>query len=515
MARAISRDGESKQGLVVTLVFFILATIGAGVAAYLGFANQDKLKKEKDEALKKQAEADRERNWFRFQVAVYRSYLGTPPPAAKAGEPKAGEEAPKPGEVRIGEELPGQMKEFAAGGLGKDYDDYKPVKDLIEKKLMVRSKWDPAKNRPEKSYEELFKEYDAQITQLRADLRLALDEKALAQKEKTDAETAKKKAQDDYTAALADLKKKQEEARAAAETEIKTLTEELKVSGGKSEPLVKELQDKLEKVEKDKKTLNNTIKDLEGKVAQVQQKLDTSMPVAVEKETAVREPRGEIVRVHTSLRRATINIGRNDGLKPGVTFSVHGRQADGKPKRFKKADVEVLKVDARTAEVEITNVVVWSPDRKLYEPIDVLGPENKDPVIKGDVLLNPLWNPNSKTHIAVAGYLDFVGGSPAQMNSFIRRLEDQNVIVDAWVDLTDGKIKGPGMTRQTEYILRGAELDGREPGAPREKDTLKEANESIKKLFEEAKHYGVEVMRPERFLRDTGFALPRRSTVQD
>ena len=160
-------------------------------------------------------------------------------------------------------------------------------------------------------------------------------------------------------------------------------------------------------------------------------------------------------------------------------------------------------------------MVVWNPNTKLYETIDVLGQENKDPVVKGDVLINPLWNPNAKTHVALGGYLDFVGASPAQTNSFIRRLEDQNVIVDAYVDLSDGKIKGTGLTRQTEYILRGAELDGREPGAPREKETLKEVNENIKKLFEEAKHYGVEVMRPERFLRETGFALPRRSTVPD
>src|SRR5207248_8958675 len=126
--------------------------------------------------------------------------------------------------------------------------------------LAARSKWDPAKNRPEKSHEDLFKEYDAQIAQLRADLRLALDEKALAQKEKSDAEAAKKKAQDDYTAALADLKKKYEDARATAESEIKTLNDQLKASAGKNEPIVKELQDKIEKVEADKKGLNRTIR---------------------------------------------------------------------------------------------------------------------------------------------------------------------------------------------------------------------------------------------------------------
>src|SRR4051812_25328778 len=37
--------GESKTGLVVTLVFFILATLGLGVTTYFGFAEQDTLRK--------------------------------------------------------------------------------------------------------------------------------------------------------------------------------------------------------------------------------------------------------------------------------------------------------------------------------------------------------------------------------------------------------------------------------------------------------------------------------------
>src|SRR5439155_9454212 len=223
-------------------------------------------------------------------------------------------------------------------------------------------------------------------------------------------------AQTTYTANLNDLKKKYAEDRAAAETEIETLTKQLKASAGKNEPLVAELQDRIKKAEDDKKALDKKIKDLEGKITALQLKLDTSVAVATERESAVLEPRGEIVRVHTSLRRATINLGRNDGLKPGVTFTVHGKQSDGKPKRFKKANVQVLNVNGRTADVEITDVVVWNPESKLYDKIDVLSLDNKDPVIKGDALIYPLWNPNAKTHVAMAGYFDSIGASQTQMN---------------------------------------------------------------------------------------------------
>jgi hypothetical protein len=513
MAKRPPPQLESKQGLVVTLVFFILATIGAGLAAYYGFADKDKLKADVKKATDEKKGVEEEARWLRFEIALMRAYLGAPAPVEEPKEPKPGEEKPKPGELRIGQELPGSKKDFDAGTLGPKYDDYASVKSLIAK-LAARSKWDPNKNLPEKSYEQLLKEFDAKVAELIGEVRVAVDEKNLALKQRTDAEAAKKKAQDDYANDIAELKKKFGDARVAYEGQIKELTDQLKASGDKSEPLVKELQGKLDVANKEKATLEKKIKEYEQHVAVLQQKVDTSPAATADKESQL-EARGEIVRVHTNLKRATINFGRNDGLKPGITFTVHGKQSDGKPKRSKKADVQVLNVEARTAEVEISNVVVYDPERRVYETIDVLSPDNKDPVVKGDVLINPLWNPNAKTHVALAGYFDFVGTTPNQVNSFIRRLEDQNVVVDAYVDLSNGQIKGTGVTRRTEYILRGGELDGREPGAPRDKEGVKTVNENIRKLLDEAKQNGVEVMRAERFLRDTGFALPRRAVIDD
>jgi len=54
-AKAISRSssspkGESKNGLIVTLVFFILATIGLGVSTYFGFSEQETLRADKDKS---------------------------------------------------------------------------------------------------------------------------------------------------------------------------------------------------------------------------------------------------------------------------------------------------------------------------------------------------------------------------------------------------------------------------------------------------------------------------------
>ena len=85
--------GESKQGLVVTLVFFILATIGLGVSTYYGMSEQEKLKQDKLKEVAKVKIADDERDYFRLQSAIWRSYLGAPP---AAGSPAASELTKKP-----------------------------------------------------------------------------------------------------------------------------------------------------------------------------------------------------------------------------------------------------------------------------------------------------------------------------------------------------------------------------------------------------------------------------------
>ena len=55
---------ESNQALVIVLVFFILTTIGLGVATYYGFAEQEKLRGDKKTAEDNKKKADTERDFF-------------------------------------------------------------------------------------------------------------------------------------------------------------------------------------------------------------------------------------------------------------------------------------------------------------------------------------------------------------------------------------------------------------------------------------------------------------------
>ncbi|MEY4190092.1 MAG: hypothetical protein RIR17_828, partial [Planctomycetota bacterium] len=77
-ARASARTspkGESKQGLVVTLVFFVLATIGLGVSTYFGFSEQEDLRKKAEDSDNKQKAEAKLIDFYKFQSMLYWAFI--------------------------------------------------------------------------------------------------------------------------------------------------------------------------------------------------------------------------------------------------------------------------------------------------------------------------------------------------------------------------------------------------------------------------------------------------------
>src|SRR6476620_3869299 len=97
-AKVKAPTGESRRTLIVVLVFFILATIGAGLFGYYGYAEQDKLDKKAKEADRLKKVADEERDYTRAQLAVLRAYLGMP----AAPDSPVARELPKKAEIEAG-----------------------------------------------------------------------------------------------------------------------------------------------------------------------------------------------------------------------------------------------------------------------------------------------------------------------------------------------------------------------------------------------------------------------------
>jgi hypothetical protein len=485
------KGGESKQGLVVTLVFFILATIGLGVATYYGMADQDKLKKAAAEEKKKTDIANQERDYYLAWAGVLRSYLGSPA-------------AP---DSRMGRELAGNKTKIDQSSFNT-YKDFPELKALVDK-LATVAKWDPTNNQPATNFFALLKARDDEIKDLKTKLATLEGERKLAQDQRTATQTDRKNDKTAFDNSVTKVKNEFEGERVAFEKNIKDLEARLNKVEDKKDPIYAKLQDELEATKKERDAIQKKIKGFEEQVATLQTRVEhksDDRPVEL-------IPRGKIVRVHGNLRRATIDIGRAQNLKPGTTFTVYSLAPNGKPKVRSKGKVEVLSVGDATSEVAITHIFApddpGDPVTGKRKEIDVLSRDNTDPIVSGDVLINPLWNPNAETHVAIAGVVDFQGTGAINVHSFIRLLEKQNIRVDAYVDPADGTIKGPGLTRRTDFLILGNIPTGREPGVSKDDAVLKRIDDSSKKLLDSARLNAVSLINPRRFLQDTGLNIPR------
>jgi hypothetical protein len=487
--------GESKRGLVVTLVFFILATIGAGLAAYYGFAEQDKLKKAVIAEQAKAKVSDAERNWYRFYVGVLLHYIGN------AGDP---------GE-HIRRELPNKAA-FDQGSFPPNSTDQVKADAIFLRALTARlnrlTPWDPVANAP-KNLQEVIKSRDAAIADLKtavakADQNLNVEklEREKTQKDRKEDKKAFNKAveaeKEAFKADREDFSKK----LAAADERAKKAEDKKNLEF--IAPVVKQNEELLV----DNKKLRAEIKVLNSKVIQL------NRFVRHDEETKPSElkPVGKIVYIHRNPNKATIDLGRRDGLKPQTTFEVFGLQQNGRLNPKSKGSIEVVTVGETTAEVVVT--ATYSPDDPgnqrtgLRKRIDVLNKDNTDPMKEGDVLVSRIFNPNAKTHVVIAGMIDFTGSGAISLQSLIQMLERQNVVVDAYVNPADGELVGR-LTRRTDFVLLGTKPTGREPGLARDADARKKLDANIDKLVSEANANAIPKIQPRRFLEETGFNLPR------
>src|SRR5215467_8884437 len=71
-----NKGAESKQGLVITLVGFILLSIILGVTTYYGYAEQAALKTAADTAKKDADSAKKDRDWYQFVALQLKGYTG-------------------------------------------------------------------------------------------------------------------------------------------------------------------------------------------------------------------------------------------------------------------------------------------------------------------------------------------------------------------------------------------------------------------------------------------------------
>jgi hypothetical protein len=152
-------------------------------------------------------------------------------------------------------------------------------------------------------------------------------------------------------------------------------------------------------------------------------------------------PQGKITEVADGGRTVYLNLGKADGLRPGVRFGVlddaANRVADAKP----KARLEIIDVNQQTDHLSRARVI---PERRTAT------------ILRGDKIYSPVWQPGRKVNIGLVGKLD-IDRDGKDDREAVKSLILQNG-GDVTVDLKpDGRQEGV-LTVDTRWLVIGDEF---------------------------------------------------------
>jgi hypothetical protein len=558
--------GGGSPGLVITLVFFILSTIGLGVATYYGFAEQADLeKKAKVKEVEAKAMTD-QRDWYKFAYESSVVYFeGEAPPGTTLADVAKEKEAFDKGGMAAQKSSVAEIKASVAGHsalLNTKLVAYVPrwsaatqnappvtFKDELKRLVAVNQKSleavgavrtqvtqaAQAAEKDKKVYEDAKLVYDGATKGIKAttDAHREKYKEMLAKLENDVVEEGKK-----VTKEIA-LKETAKAERDAARRKVTVLEGDLALAK-KAE---KKLKDSLTDAQSRMKDLARQITELNGKLASANSELaSTRQDLASAKaEKAASTPTGApasepaagpapppaviappssipdepdmpartgaklsewnkdwrivtVERLGTLERPKTyayINLGKADGVTPGLTFSVHPRGPSGKISPAIKGTVEVI----RSEGPGLSKVLVTS-ERDT----------RRDPIARNDLLFNSFWGTGHRKRVAIAGLIDLNGDGFDGTVSLMRRLKREGNQVDGWLDLNgkEPKMKGEGITASTDYLIIGTGVEGTRHPRANDKGFAKAVADQIDRARNRARANRVMVVDLERYRAMTG-----------
>jgi hypothetical protein len=521
MAKSRSGSGDNKQGLVIALVFFVLTTIIAGVVAYMGYAEQEKLLAEKKKAVddKKAADTEVQKEQLRRAIVMIATGVASDDDRTKFEGLKDQQKetandtfaklAPFKNRLKsCQDKIRDVLSRLDEGDKAAAQALMSPVQEKLDPQLLALFKevfsWDPTKdaNNPKTVSQTILDTLDGMAIDLVNEKERRVNtEKRLAalnaekNKQVGDAVAAQKAAE----TALAQAKQQNNQDKAAESKGFKDSVAKGQELGQKNADQEAKFGDRELAWDKEKRKLMTKIHDQDLKIAKLEGLVKPPDIIQVD------VSKGRILTVDHRNGRANISLGSADGLKPQITFSVYPPGVDGKAAASRD----------RKGAVEVTDVL--GPHEAQVKIIDQTDPI-RDMILRDDLLFNPTWNPNLKEHVALTGMMDLNGDGLDDNEEFVRLLERQGVVVDAWLDLRDLTVKGKGITLGTSYLIVGETPNIDEKGGlivdPRN-ERKKLVLEAMGKMQSDARDKGIQPISARRFLAMIGYKLPKSPQPAD
>ncbi|UCE46862.1 MAG: hypothetical protein JSW47_14770, partial [Phycisphaerales bacterium] len=141
------------------------------------------------------------------------------------------------------------------------------------------------------------------------------------------------------------------------------------------------------------------------------------------------EPDGQVILIDEKAHVVHLNIGSNEHVYPGLTFSVYdrGTAVPSDPNKGK-------------AEIQVFDVA------KTYSAARILNPDVSKPILKGDIIANLIWDADRTNVFVVAGEFDLDGDGQLDPDA-MTRIES---LVEGW----GGKM-ADSITIDTDFLVLG------------------------------------------------------------
>jgi hypothetical protein len=255
------------------------------------------------------------------------------------------------------------------------------------------------------------------VEQQLADLRKRFDDSIAATQEKEQTLSAEK---EKLQQQVGDIKKSYDELKTltqqTSEERVKTLMAQI----DQERANLKNVNDELLKTQAQLKMAQERMK---GAVEQVQQ-----IQPAPDREASAYEPDGKILLVDETAGVVRLNIGSDERVYRGLTFSVYDKARsipkDGKP----KAEIEVFELTNKTAAARIVSS------------------QKTNPIAEGDLAANLIWDSKKTNRFVVAGEFDLNGDGTADYDA-IDRIKG---LIEKWGGKTSDTVSA-----DTDYVILG------------------------------------------------------------
>lgn len=249
--------------------------------------------------------------------------------------------------------------------------------------------------------------------------------------------------------------KKQEAITASAEQARQTAEDDLIAERKKFETDRNTLNQAITKKDGELRTVQDnlanvkaTAQETEEKLNEELEKIDQTVEVLNKKVEEITRPNfevpdGKVVSVSQRTGRAWIDLGSADGLRRQVTFSVYpaGTVGVGDPEDLEK-------------KIKGSLVVTEVLDEHLSE-VRIIDPELKDPILSGDIIYSPIFQPGRRIHVALSGMIDLNDDGRSDFDLVKNLLEANGGVVDAELR-EDGTLNG-NITNSTRFLVIGDE----------------------------------------------------------